>query len=141
MRASCTRGDWGSNQLRNVAPRRARSHRLIIPAGARRPPPAEVRTMPKHSAARNAIGALCLLLLGFEPTLAQQSGVTRYVRYQAEGRVSYGILGQNSIQELSGDLFGSPRPTGRTIPLAQAKLLAPVVPKNVIAIGLNYKSH
>src|SRR5262245_4133422 len=79
------------------------------------------------------------LLLG--ATASAQSTVTRYVRYQAAGRVAYGILEQSTIHELSGDLFAAPKRTGKTVPLAQAKLLAPVQPKNVIAVGLNYKSH
>src|SRR5688572_19125785 len=82
--------------------------------------------------------ALSLLLAA---TAAAQSPVTKYARYQAGGRVAYGIVEGNSIHELTGDLFEAPKRTGKTVPLAQAKLLAPVQPKNVIAVGLNYKSH
>ena len=46
---------------------------------------------------------------------AAQDQVTRYVRYALEGRVSYGIL------------------EGETI----VRLLAPVEPSKVIAVGLN----
>ena len=70
-----------------------------------------------------------------------QSGVTRYVRYQHNNRIAYGIVEQNTVHEISGELFGTHRRTGTTAPLSQVKLLAPVVPSKVIAVGLNYKSH
>jgi 2-keto-4-pentenoate hydratase/2-oxohepta-3-ene-1,7-dioic acid hydratase in catechol pathway len=67
--------------------------------------------------------------------------ITKYVRYEASGRASYGVLEGETIRELSGDLFAAPKPTGRTVKLADVKLLAPCVPGKVIAVGLNYKSH
>jgi 2-keto-4-pentenoate hydratase/2-oxohepta-3-ene-1,7-dioic acid hydratase in catechol pathway len=70
-----------------------------------------------------------------------QTSVTRYVRYSVDGAISYGILDGENIRELSGDLFASPRPTGKTVRADRAKLLAPVTPRKVIAVGLNYKSH
>jgi 2-keto-4-pentenoate hydratase/2-oxohepta-3-ene-1,7-dioic acid hydratase in catechol pathway len=39
------------------------------------------------------------------------------------------------VQELSGDLFSSPRRTGTTATLSDVKLLAPVEPSKVIAVG------
>jgi len=74
-------------------------------------------------------------------SIAAQSGVTKYVRFAADGRVAYGILEGEAIQELAGDLFASPTRTGRAWPLANVQLLAPVEPKKVIAVGLNYRSH
>lgn len=65
----------------------------------------------------------------------------KYVRYSSGGRISYGVLDGSTIRELRGDLFSTPRPTGRRIRLDQATLLAPVTPSKVIAVGLNYKSH
>lgn len=67
--------------------------------------------------------------------------VTRYVRYATGNAVAWGILDGETIRELSGDLFDSPRPTGRTVRRADVRLLAPVEPKKVIAVGLNYKTH
>lgn len=81
-----------------------------------------------------------LLLLAAIPMTAQ-SQVTRYVRYTEGGRTSFGLLDDQTVRELSGDLFTSPRPTGRTMRLDQVKLLAPVTPGKVIAVGLNYKTH
>lgn len=89
---------------------------------------------------RLPIGSVLLSLLVFQvsPVRAQ---VTRYVRYAAAGKVSYGILEGETIRELSGDLFQSPRRTGRSVALSAVKLLAPCVPGKVIAVGLNYQSH
>lgn len=67
---------------------------------------------------------------------------TKYVRYELSGRVSWGILeGETTIRELQGSVFESAKPTGRTVKLAEVKLLPPAEPKKVIAAGLNYKSH
>lgn len=89
-------------------------------------------------AAFRVIGAL-VLTLAAHPASAQT--VMKYVRYSADGTTSYGILDGDIIRELSGDLFASPRATGKTVRLDRAKLLAPVTPRKVIAVGLNYKSH
>jgi 2-keto-4-pentenoate hydratase/2-oxohepta-3-ene-1,7-dioic acid hydratase in catechol pathway len=67
--------------------------------------------------------------------------ITRYVRYSAAGITSYGILDNQTILELSGDLFAGAGPTGKTLQLSSVKLLAPCEPSNVVAVGRNYKSH
>ncbi len=72
---------------------------------------------------------------------AGQSQSTTYVRYSAGGQTAYGIVDGANIRELRGDLFNNPQPTGRRVALASVKLLAPVVPSKVIAVGLNYKTH
>jgi 2-keto-4-pentenoate hydratase/2-oxohepta-3-ene-1,7-dioic acid hydratase in catechol pathway len=40
-----------------------------------------------------------------------------------------------------GDPFSGAPPTGETVPTAEARLLAPVVPSKVVAVGLNYRDH
>jgi 2-keto-4-pentenoate hydratase/2-oxohepta-3-ene-1,7-dioic acid hydratase in catechol pathway len=85
--------------------------------------------------------ATVLTFAAFAFASAHAQTTTRYVRYTAAGATSYGLLEGSVIRELSGDLFASPRPTGRTVPLAQATLLAPCEPKKVIAVGLNYQTH
>ncbi len=66
---------------------------------------------------------------------------TKYVRYSTEGRTVWGVLEGEAIRELSGNVFDAPKPTGRTVKLADVRLLAPVEPTKVIAAGLNYRSH
>jgi 2-keto-4-pentenoate hydratase/2-oxohepta-3-ene-1,7-dioic acid hydratase in catechol pathway len=85
--------------------------------------------------------AVVMLLSAVAATSAAQSGVTRYVRYAHAGAESYGILQGDQIRELRGDLFAAPAATGHTLRLADVTLLAPVLPRKVIAAGLNYLSH
>ena len=89
--------------------------------------------------ANRAVATISLLLAVISTAASAQT--TRYVRYSTGGRVAYGILEGERIRELTGDLFGSARPTGVTVRLADVRLLAPCEPKKVIAVGLNYKSH
>lgn len=85
---------------------------------------------------------LCLaLVLAFGGSSALAQSPVAYVRFSWGDRVAYGILEGETVRELSGDLFSSPRPSGRSHRLASVKVLAPVVPSKVIAVGLNYKSH
>jgi 2-keto-4-pentenoate hydratase/2-oxohepta-3-ene-1,7-dioic acid hydratase in catechol pathway len=68
--------------------------------------------------------------------------ITRYIRYSAAGTVSFGILESgDTIRELRGNIFQNAEPTGKTLRLADVKLLAPCEPGKVVAVGLNYKSH
>ena len=66
---------------------------------------------------------------------------TRYVRYSAGGKTSYGILEGETIRELRGGIIAGAEPTGKTVALQDVKLLAPCEPSNVVAVGRNYKSH
>lgn len=74
---------------------------------------------------------------------AQKSGVTRIVRFERGGKPSYGLLEGDSIAPIVGDIFrDGPYPTARmSLPLASVKLLTPIVPPKVLAVGRNYRSH
>jgi 2-keto-4-pentenoate hydratase/2-oxohepta-3-ene-1,7-dioic acid hydratase in catechol pathway len=65
----------------------------------------------------------------------------RIIRYQdRHGAEHYGSQQPDgSLLELSGDLFSELSPTGR--PAHVTKLLAPVQPVQILAIGLNYRHH
>ena len=67
--------------------------------------------------------------------------ITRYVRYSAAGKTSYGILEEHTVRELHGTPFTGAEPTGIKLNLAEIKLLAPCEPSKVAAVGRNYKSH
>ena len=67
--------------------------------------------------------------------------MTQYIRYRTGSKESYGILDGETIQEMDGNLFGKLAPTGITHPLNSVKLLAPIRPGKIMAVGLNYKSH
>jgi len=67
--------------------------------------------------------------------------ITRYVRYSAAGKTVYGLLEDQTVRELRGNIFSGAETTGATLPLSQVRLLAPCEPSKVIAVGRNYKSH
>jgi len=67
--------------------------------------------------------------------------VSKYVRYRADGTISYGVLEEDSIRQLKGDLFNSPAAIGVTHEMSSVKLLFPCQPTKIMAVGLNYKSH
>lgn len=66
--------------------------------------------------------------------------MTHFIRYRSGSLISYGILENDTIRELRGDLFAHVQ-TGATVPLAKVKLLAPLIPGKIFAVGLNYRSH
>jgi len=85
--------------------------------------------------------AIAGILMAATTTTAMAQTVTKYVRFTRGTATSFGILDGNSVRELRGDLFANPQPTGRSFALSEVRLLAPVEPRKVIAVGLNYKSH
>jgi 2-keto-4-pentenoate hydratase/2-oxohepta-3-ene-1,7-dioic acid hydratase in catechol pathway len=87
------------------------------------------------------VAAVLILLAALSTTSIAQEGVTRYVRYTHDGTTAHGILEGEVVHELAGNLFDRPTRTGRQVALADVRLLAPVDPAKVIAVGLNYRSH
>ena len=67
----------------------------------------------------------CVVALLAAPPAATAQDLTTYVRFEYQSQVAYGVLEGESIHELAGDLFADARPTGRTIRLSDARLLAP----------------
>ncbi len=73
---------------------------------------------------------------------SRQEGITRYVRFAYRGAIRYGILdGRQVVTSLEGDLYGEHTVGDLSLDISEVKLLAPVEPSNVIAVGLNYQSH
>ena len=85
--------------------------------------------------------AAAALLLMTLPAPSSAQSLTRYVKYETAGRVAWGVLEGDTIRELQGNVFDGASPSGRTLKLADVKLLAPADAKKVIAAGLNYRSH
>ena len=67
--------------------------------------------------------------------------IERFVRFETEGRILSGVLEGEEIHPIDGDLFGDHEVLSTRIPLSDVRLLAPVTPSKVIAVGLNYQSH
>jgi 2-keto-4-pentenoate hydratase/2-oxohepta-3-ene-1,7-dioic acid hydratase in catechol pathway len=86
------------------------------------------------------VAVASLALLGMPTSVAAQA-LTRYVKYEAGGRVAWGLLQGETIRELQGSVFDDGKLTGHTLMLADVKLLPPAEAKKVIAAGLNYRSH
>ena len=67
--------------------------------------------------------------------------MTKYARYEAHGETAYGLVEGDTVRQLTGPPYEAHEVTDHTHALSEVKLLSPVVPSKVVAIGLNYKSH
>lgn len=65
----------------------------------------------------------------------------KIVRYQKNGKVFYGKFENEQIFPIEGDVFGDFKLITKPIKRKEVKLLAPVNPPDIIAIGLNYRKH
>lgn len=72
---------------------------------------------------------------------AAPSGVKRFVRFSHNGKSAHAIQVDDQLQVIQGDLFGNYKTTNTKLKLSAVKLLAPIVPPKVLAVGLNYRSH
>jgi len=64
----------------------------------------------------------------------------RIVRFMAGGVIHIGRqIDDTSAHRIDGELFGSWRVTAQRLPID--KLLAPLVPADILCIGLNYREH
>ena len=66
--------------------------------------------------------------------------MTRVFRIEHNGEPRHAIEEAGAWRLLEGDLFGRYR-AGETIPSTGHRLLAPVIPSKIVAVGLNYKDH
>ena len=65
----------------------------------------------------------------------------KIVRYQKNGETFYGKLEDEEVFPIEGDIFGDFKLRLQSIKREEVKLLAPINPPNIIAIGLNYRKH
>jgi 2-keto-4-pentenoate hydratase/2-oxohepta-3-ene-1,7-dioic acid hydratase in catechol pathway len=66
----------------------------------------------------------------------------RIVRYSRQGDVGFGILeGEETVAAIGPHPFAAFEYTGQRYPTAEVRLLAPVLPTKVVAIGRNYAEH
>ncbi|MCL2503767.1 MAG: fumarylacetoacetate hydrolase family protein [Coriobacteriia bacterium] len=64
----------------------------------------------------------------------------RLVRVLYDGDCRYGLANQDTVTLISDEPFAAWEPES-LLPLAEARLLAPVTPTKVVCVGLNYKEH
>ncbi|WP_199228139.1 fumarylacetoacetate hydrolase family protein [Salipaludibacillus keqinensis] len=62
----------------------------------------------------------------------------KFIRFTVNENLYKGVLDNQEIQEISGDIFGQWEYTGETYSLNEVKLLAPLEPNHIIGIGANY---
>ena len=62
-------------------------------------------------------------------------------RYRHNGKISYGVLKEDSLCPVEGSIFGKFNVKKEKIPISDATLLPPVIPSKIVAIGANYKNH
>ena len=67
--------------------------------------------------------------------------MTKFARYEAHGEVAFGIVEGDSVMQITAAPYEDYSVTDHAHGLSEVKLLAPVVPGKVVAIGLNYRSH
>lgn len=55
--------------------------------------------------------------------------------------VLQGVISGETVRQISGDMLGKWEATSRSWPLADVKLLVPVSPSKIVALGRNYADH
>ena len=67
--------------------------------------------------------------------------MTTFARFEIDGTILHGIVEGHAIKEISGSPLNDYSETGNSHNLQDVKLLPPVSPRKIVAIGLNYRSH
>ena len=63
----------------------------------------------------------------------------RWARFRSsDGRIGFGVFEDAHISEYEGDLYGMPRPTGRTLAHGSVTLLSPCTPSKIVALWNNF---
>ena len=65
----------------------------------------------------------------------------KLARFKTGNVISYGLVEENKIFQVSGSIFNDFKKTGEEFDLNTVKLLAPVEPSKIVAVGINYKGH
>ena len=65
----------------------------------------------------------------------------KFVRINTSNGIQNGVVKNNSVCIISGDIFSNWQYTGESVPLDMAQLQAPLKPESILCIGRNYKAH
>ncbi len=65
----------------------------------------------------------------------------RFVRYSGPSGPEFGIVDETGVRAIEGHPFGEWADTTRMVPLDRLRLLAPIIPTKVVAVGRNYAAH
>jgi len=67
--------------------------------------------------------------------------MTRFVRCLVDGEPVYGVIEGEEVAVIEPHPFATSHRTGRTLPIEGLRLLAPVIPSKIVAVGRNYVDH
>ncbi|GMR11208.1 MAG: fumarylacetoacetate hydrolase family protein [Anaerolineae bacterium] len=67
--------------------------------------------------------------------------MARIVRFLHNNQVEYGLLEEDSVHQLSGEVYGNFEQGSRLASYADLKLLSPCMPTKIVAVGSNYRGH
>jgi 2-keto-4-pentenoate hydratase/2-oxohepta-3-ene-1,7-dioic acid hydratase in catechol pathway len=62
----------------------------------------------------------------------------KWMRFEVDGRAGFGVLDGDGVVVHTGDLFGTPRPSGERLPLAGLRWLTPCEPRAMVALWNNF---
>jgi 2-keto-4-pentenoate hydratase/2-oxohepta-3-ene-1,7-dioic acid hydratase in catechol pathway len=65
----------------------------------------------------------------------------KFVRFQYDNKITYGLLENETIRRIEGNPFSGYKPTEKTVSLQSVRLLAPCEPSKIVAVGVNYQDH
>ncbi|HEX9702136.1 MAG TPA: fumarylacetoacetate hydrolase family protein [Rhodospirillales bacterium] len=66
--------------------------------------------------------------------------MTIWARFEHQGQVGFGTLEGDTVRVHAGDMFNNPKDTGKTLKLAEVKLLMPCLPTKMIALWNNFRA-
>ena len=67
--------------------------------------------------------------------------MVRICRVSLDEDLFFGVIEGEAVILMNGHPFGGLEPLGRIVPLSDVRLIAPVLPSKVIAVGRNYAEH
>ncbi|MGP4112362.1 fumarylacetoacetate hydrolase family protein [Streptomyces sp. 4N509B] len=65
----------------------------------------------------------------------------RIARFSIDGTVGFGVVEGDELDIVRGHPFAGVERSGRRVPLDKVRLLPPVLPSKVVAVGRNYADH
>ena len=65
----------------------------------------------------------------------------KFTRFEAHGETAFGVVEGDDVRQMTASPFEDYEVTDHAHPVSEVRLLAPVVPSKIVAIGLNYRSH
>ena len=65
----------------------------------------------------------------------------KILRYTKDGITSYGVLKDDAVYPITGDMYGKFAVAEKGIPFSNVKVEVPCEPTKIVAVGLNYSEH